>query len=156
MFETALKKITSVVKAHKKLSQKAKVIDMYSGVGTIGICVGADTLVESDSSNVAMAKVNVEGTETEVVHATSEYAVEHIAPNSVLIVDPPRAGLHSSVIDRILEAKPSKIIYLSCNPSTQARDIRYLSGAYSVKFAQGYNFFPRTPHIESLIILELK
>ncbi len=156
VFETALKKITSVVKAHKKLSQKAKVIDMYSGVGTIGICVGADTLVESDSSNIPMAKVNVEGTETEVVHATSEYAVEHIAPNSVLIVDPPRAGLHSLVIDRILEAKPSKIVYLSCNPSTQARDIRYLSSIYKITFAQGYNFFPRTPHIESLIILELK
>ena len=147
MFEIALKKIKTVVRAQQKKTPKSKVIDMYSGVGTIGICVGADMLVESDSSNIAMAKLNVEGTDTEIVHATSEYAVEHITPGSVVIVDPPRAGLHTSVIDQILEAKPSKIIYLSCNPSTQARDVRYLSEKYSVKFAQVYNFFPRTHHI---------
>ena len=156
VFEIALKKIKAVVKAHQKQLPKSKIIDMYSGVGTIGMSVGADVLVESDSSNIAMAKDNVEGTDTEVAHATSEYAIEHIVSNSVVIVDPPRAGLHASVIDRILEVKPSKVIYLSCNPSTQARDIRYLSELYSIKFAQGYNFFPRTPHIESLIVLEIK
>lgn len=156
VFETPLKKIKAVVRATQKKAPESKVIDMYSGVGTIGICVGADVLVESDSSNIAMAKVNAEGTGVVVVHATSEYAVEHIMPNSVVIVDPPRTGLHASVIDRILEVKPNTIIYLSCNPSTQARDVRYLSEQYSVKFAQGYNFFPRTPHIESLIVMELK
>ena len=154
VFETALKKIKTVVKAEQKKAPKSKVIDMYSGVGTIGICVGVDILVESDGSNIAMAKLNVEGKDTEVVHATSEHAVEHITTSGVVIVDPPRAGLHGTLIDRILDVKPAKLIYLSCNPSTQARDIRYLSSAYKISFAQGYNFFPRTPHIESLIVLE--
>jgi 23S rRNA (uracil1939-C5)-methyltransferase len=58
------------------------------------------------------------------------------------------------VIDRIAEVRPLQIIYLSCNPSTQARDIRLLSEFYDITYAQGFNFFPRTPHIESLIILD--
>lgn len=115
---------------------------MYSGVGTIGLCVGADTLVESDSSNIAMAKLNTAGMDIEVVHASSEQALDCVTSRSLVIVDPPRAGLHGTLIDRILEEKPAKVIYLSCNPSTQARDIRYLSSTYKITFAQGYNFFP--------------
>lgn len=131
------------------------IVDLYSGVGTIGIPLGADTLVESDESNIKMAKQNATGTTTKVIHATSESAQEYITEDKILIVDPPRVGLNMKVIDRIAEVKPSQIIYLSCNPSTQARDVRLLAEFYDVSYAQGFNFFPRTPHIESLIVLTL-
>jgi len=131
-------------------------IDFYSGVGAIGIAVGSDALVESDDANVAMARQNVMGTDTEVIHASSETALDYVAADKILIVDPPRAGLHKDVVEKINDIKPPKVIYLSCNPSTQARDIKLLQENYNVIHAQGFNFFPRTPHIESLFILELK
>ncbi len=149
IFELALQDIKSAV-------GEGPSVDFYSGVGGIGIAVGASTLVESDEANVAMAKVNTQGTATVVVHAASEQALDYIDSDKVLIVDPPRAGLHQAVVDRILEVRPPKVVYLSCNPSTQARDIRLLSQKYRINYANGYNFFPRTPHIESLIVLELK
>jgi 23S rRNA (uracil1939-C5)-methyltransferase len=130
-------------------------IDMYSGVGTIGLSIGGPSvLVESDRHNNEMARENSKGTKAEIIEATAETAVEHIDSEHYLIVDPPRAGLHSKVIDRILEQLPPKIIYLSCNPITQARDLASLQKSYSITEITGYNFFPRTPHIESLAILK--
>ena len=155
VFESAAKVISKEVKSYKKALPKGKVIDMYSGVGTIGLIAEADTLVESEKSNIEMAKINIKDSKTTVVHASSEQATNEIITDSCIIVDPPRAGLHDSVIDRILKITPKKIIYLSCNPSTQARDVKSLSTKYKIASAQGFNFFPRTPHIENLIVLEL-
>lgn len=149
VFETALEDIKSHVYGEQ-------VIDMYAGVGTIGITVGANKLIESDPSNIAMAKQNVTETDIEVIHASSEDTLENITKDTTVIVDPPRAGLHKKLVEHLLEAVPKKIAYLSCNPSTQARDVKLLSDKYKITFARGYNFFPRTPHIESLIVLELK
>jgi len=79
------------------------------------------------------------------------------APEAVgALVDPPRAGLHADVVAKLLEATPPRIIYLSCNPITQARDIALLAKEYSIHTHQGYNFFPRTPHIEHLVVLDRK
>ncbi len=147
VFEEALKQIK------KAVGKSKNIIDMYAGVGTIGLVVGANKLIEIDEHNIDMAVQNAES-KAEIIHASTEHAVDHIDSKSYVIFDPPRAGLHDKVIDRILEVKPKKIIYLSCNPSTQARDIAKLSGAYNIKSFTGYNFFPRTPHIESLAILE--
>ena len=127
---------------------------MYSGVGTIGVTVGAKVLVESDQNNISMATRNA-AKGIKVVHASSETALEYITADSTIIVDPPRAGLHRSVIDKIVEVRPLQVVYLSCNPSTQARDIKLLKEYYDISYAQGFNFFPRTPHIESLIVLTL-
>ena len=84
----------------------------------------------------------------------AERVTELIESDKILIVDPPRAGLHDKVIERILEQKPARVIYLSCNLSTQARDIKLLSEVYKVVFTKLYNFFPRTPHVEGLAVLE--
>jgi 23S rRNA (uracil1939-C5)-methyltransferase len=149
VFELALKEIT------KHVGSKPSV-DFYSGVGTIGLVVGSSKLIESDTSNIKMAKKNSWDIPSEVISASSEGALDHIDARHILIVDPPRAGLHRDVINRILEVCPPKIIYLSCDPSTQARDVRHISEKYNVVHAQGFNFFPRTPHIESLIVLEFK
>lgn len=152
VFEKALKRIDYFT------GGVGRKVDMYAGVGTIGIPCLATVLVESDPKNIAMARQNVAQTnrEVEVIEATSETALEHITEEGILIVDPPRAGLHKDVIARINEVKPAGIVYLSCNPSTQARDIALLAENYEIRALEGYNFFPRTPHIESLAVLKRK
>ncbi len=151
VFEMALKQID------KQVAGSKNIIDMYAGVGSIGIPIsGTKALIELDPANIAMAKHNTEGRSIEVVHASSEEALSYIQSDTCLIVDPPRSGLHHSVVDHILDKKPVLICYLSCNPSTQARDVAHLAEVYDISLIEGYNFFPRTPHIESLVVLKLK
>lgn len=135
------------------------VVDLYSGVGTIGLTIGGSnvTLVEVNEHAVREMKENIEKlgrAGAKAVLAASEDALDHITSNVTVIVDPPRAGLHEKVIDRLLAEAPARIIYLSCNPVTQARDVARLATKYGVRHHQGYNFFPRTPHIEHLVVLD--
>lgn len=137
-------------------------VDLYSGVGTIGLTIGGEnvTLVEINEHAVREMQRNIEKLErrarAKAVLAPSEKALDYITSDVTMIVDPPRAGLHEDVIAKLLEAKPARIIYLSCNPATQARDVMRLAEAYGIRHHQGYNFFPRTPHIEHLCVLDLK
>ncbi len=189
VYELALKEIRKHVKTDN-------VLDLYSGVGTIGLSVARDknlTLVECNKSAYAelvknckrawdedisfrehpQATAEDETPDTrdgglagrrfpkEISHpritpvlAKSEDALSYIAPDQTVILDPPRAGCDIKLIEKLLEIVPEKIIYLSCNPTTQARDVAKLLEKYSIKKAQPFNFFPRTPHIENLIILE--
>ena len=89
------------------------------------------------------------------VLAKSEEVLDYIAPDQTVILDPPRAGCDAKLIAKLLEVKPTKIIYLSCNPATQARDVAMLLEAYHINIVKTFNFFPHTPHIENLVILEL-
>lgn len=134
------------------------VVDMYSGVGTIGLTIGGSgvTLVEVNEAAVREMERNVValGVAARPVLAASEQALEYITEDACIIVDPPRAGLHEGVVGRLLEVQPERIVYLSCNPVTQARDAARLASAYGIRAHQGYNFFPRTPHIEHLVILD--
>lgn len=137
-------------------------VDLYSGVGSIGLTVGGSdvTLVEINQSAVSEMKRNIAAQKrpasVKAVLAASEQATNYILPEQTVIVDPPRAGLHSKVVTRLLEVKPQRIIYLSCNPVTQARDIALLAASYDISYHRGYNFFPRTPHIEHLVVLDLR
>lgn len=135
------------------------VVDMYSGVGSIGLTIGGDevTLVELNEHAVREMERNVKelGKNAKPVLAASENALEYITGDKCIIVDPPRAGLHEDVIERLLEEQPARIIYLSCNPVTQARDVMRLSEKYGIKAHRGYNYFPHTPHIEHLVVLDL-
>lgn len=144
----------------KKWIPEGPVVDMYSGVGSIGFTIGGDqlTLVELNKSAVDEMKRNrfELGKKAQIVEASAESSLDEINAHATIVLDPPRAGLHEAVIDRLLEVKPARIIYLSCNPVTQARDVKYLAEAYGIKAHQGYNFFPRTPHIEHLVVLDLK
>ena len=132
-------------------------VDMYAGTGSIGLTVSKAQaqLVELDPATVAMARQNfaASGLAGEVVEASTEKALEYIVSDKPVIFDPPRAGLHARVVARCLEALPPHIIYLSCNPATQARDLSLLQTAYHIDFFEVYNFFPRTPHIETLAVL---
>ncbi len=150
VFESGLRKIETAV------SGSSNIIDMYSGVGSIGIPIkGTSVLVELDPANAKMAELNSKNSNIKVVNVSSESALDNITQDCVLIVDPPRSGLHKALVHKINQVLPHKVIYLSCNPSTQARDIAMLE-SYDIKSLEGYNFFPRTPHIESLAILDRK
>ena len=137
-------------------------VDLYSGVGSIGLTIGSGdlTLVEINESAVTEMKRNINelhrDNSAKAILAPSEKVLDFIKQDTNLIVDPPRAGMDKKVCEKILEIEPQKVIYLSCNPATQARDAAILSEKYEIIYTRGYNFFPRTPHIENLIILELK
>ncbi|MDR0979983.1 MAG: methyltransferase [Candidatus Nomurabacteria bacterium] len=139
--------------------QGETVLDLYAGVGTIGLSVARDrnlTLVESNASAIKEAKVNAKDTNAEVILAKSEEALGHIAGKDTVIVDPPRAGLHESVVAELLQQQTPRVIYLSCNPETQARDVKMLlNGGYKIDFVKAFDFFPHTLHIENLVILSL-
>ena len=137
-------------------------LDLYAGVGSIGLTIGKQdlTLVEINKSAVSEMKRNINelrrDNNAKAILAPSEKVLDFIKKDTNLIVDPPRAGMNREVCEKILEIEPEKVIYLSCNPTTQARDVAILSKKYEIIYTRGYNFFPRTPHIENLIILELK
>lgn len=134
------------------------VVDLYSGVGSIGLTIGgpAVTLVEVDEHAHREMQQNIaaQHADAHAVLAASERALDYITASATIIVDPPRAGLHAAVVDRLLAVKPRRIIYLSCNPATQARDAALLSPAYRPVLHRGYNFFPRTPHSEHLVVFD--
>ena len=136
-------------------------LDLYAGVGTIGLTIGGGnvTLVEINEHAVAEMQRNIaelDRTDARTVLAPSEQALDYITGKEIVIVDPPRAGLHPDVIATLLQQLPPRILYLSCNPVTQARDVALLQQSYQIAWHRGYNFFPRTPHIEHLIILDKK
>lgn len=143
------------------LAADQPILDFYAGVGTIGLTIGGGnvTLVEVNADAVREMQRNITElgrTDARAVLAPSEQALDHITGKELVIVDPPRAGLHPDVIATLLQKLPPRIIYLSCNPVTQARDIALLQQSYQIAWHRGYNFFPRTPHIEHLIILDKK
>lgn len=135
-------------------------VDLYSGVGSIGLTIGGKntTLVEINEHAVREMERNISelGIQATPVLAASENALQCITGDKTIIVDPPRAGLHTDVITKLLETHPQRIIYLSCNPVTQARDTALLAEKYGIRSHRGYNFFPQTPHIEHLLVLDAK
>ena len=143
------------------LAADQPILDFYAGVGTIGLTIGGGnvTLVEINADAVREMQRNItelDRTGARAVLAPSEQALNYITGKEIVIVDPPRAGLHPEVVATLLQKLPPRIIYLSCNPVTQARDVALLQQSYQIAWHRGYNFFPRTPHIEHLIILDKK
>ena len=136
-------------------------LDLYAGVGTIGLTIGSGnvTLVEINADAVREMQRNITElghTNARAVLAPSEQALDYITGKEIVIVDPPRAGLHPDVIATLLQQLPPRILYLSCNPVTQARDVALLQQRYRIAWHHGYNFFPRTPHSEHLVVLDKK
>ncbi len=151
VFEVALARI----KEH--IDEADEIVDMYAGVGSIGLSVAPKkaTLVELDPATAAMARLNANGShiQAEVIETSTEKALDSIMSELPVIFDPPRAGLHDKVVGRTLETIPPQVIYLSCNPATQARDLAKLTQRYDITYFEGFNFFPHTPHIETLAVL---
>ena len=190
-FQINLPVYEMVLKEIKNYITTDEVLDLYAGVGTIGLSVAPDhhlTLVECDKFAYSELRKNCErqldttfeehvwqrakrgateplgrgregafrksGIELpRPILAKSENVLDYINNNQTVILDPPRAGCDKKLIEKLLEITPPKIIYLSCNPATQARDIKLLLEKYHIEDIKTFNFFPHTPHIENLIIL---
>ncbi|EJW97993.1 TrmA family RNA methyltransferase [gut metagenome] len=142
------------------------VYDLYTGTGTIANFVSRQARqvvgIEYVPEAIEDAKVNAEinGITNTLFYAgdmkdmlTQEFINEHGRPD-VIITDPPRAGMHQDVIDVILFAEPQRIVYVSCNPATQARDLQLLDCKYRVKAVQPVDMFPHTHHVENVVLLE--
>ena len=157
-----------VVREFAGLRGNELVYDLYTGTGTIAnfIAKRASKVIGIEYVEDAIADARVNSKENGIDNTlffagdmkdvlTSEFINEHGRPD-VMIVDPPRAGMHEDVVNVILEAGPSKIVYVSCNPATQARDLALLDAKYSVKRIQPVDMFPHTQHVENVALLELK
>lgn len=141
------------------LATDQPILDFYAGVGTIGLTIGGGnvTLVEINADAVREMQRNITKlgrTNARAILAPSEQALDYITGQEIVIVDPPRAGLHPDIIATLLQQLPPRILYLSCNPVTQARDVALLQQCYRIIHHRGYNFFPRTPHSEHLVVLD--
>lgn len=142
------------------------VYDLYTGTGTIANFVASRAKkvvgIEYVEDAIIDARVNAElnGFDNLTFFAgdmkdilTKEFIETHGRPD-VIITDPPRAGMHNDVIDTILFAAPQRIVYVSCNPATQARDLSLLDAQYKVVAVQPVDMFPHTHHVENVVLLE--
>jgi 23S rRNA (uracil1939-C5)-methyltransferase len=148
------------------LTGEELVYDLYTGTGTIANFVSRQAKkvigIEYVPEAIEDAKVNsaINGIDNTLFYAgdmkdilTQDFINEHGRPD-VIITDPPRAGMHNDVIDVILFAEPKRIVYVSCNPATQARDLSLLDAKYKVLKVQPVDMFPHTHHVENVVLLE--
>lgn len=160
----ACEKLYSKVSEYAALTGQEIVLDLYSGTGTIPIWL-------SDS---AQKVCGIEIVESAVIDAKQNAAlndinncefllgdIKDVLPEltyipDVMIIDPPRVGMHKDVVRQVLNIRPEKIVYVSCNPSTLARDLEMLASVYDVLEVQPVDMFPHTYHIESVALLKAK
>lgn len=142
------------------------VYDLYTGTGTIANFVAKNAKkvigIEYVPEAIEDAKENasINGIDNTLFYAgdmkdilNEAFINQHGRPD-VIITDPPRAGMHNDVIDAILFASPKRIVYVSCNPATQARDLNLLDQNYKVIAVQAVDMFPHTQHVENVVLLE--
>jgi 23S rRNA (uracil1939-C5)-methyltransferase len=150
------------------LTGQELVYDLYTGTGTIANFVAHkakqvigveyvkeaidDAIINSEINNVHNTKFFA-GDMKDVLN--DEFIATHGKPQ-VIITDPPRTGMHESVVNKILEIAPQKVVYVSCNPATQARDLALMDAKYIVTKVQPVDMFPQTHHIENVVLLELR
>ena len=159
-------RLYSVVRSLARLKADDVVYDLYTGTGTIAqfLAGGVRKVVgiEYVPEAIEDAKVNaaINGIENAEFFAgdmkdvlNADFIAQHGTPD-VIVTDPPRVGMHKDVIDVILAAAPARIVYVSCNPATQARDIAMLDSGYRVTAVQPVDMFPHTQHVEVVTVLE--
>lgn len=159
-------RLYSLVRELADLKGDELVYDLYTGTGTIALFLAKHCQkvigVEFVPEAIEDAKINasLNGLENTLFYAgdvkeivNKAFLEKHGCPQ-VLITDPPRAGMHQDVIDTLLFARPAKIVYVSCNPATQARDLNLLDVAYRVRAIQAVDMFPHTQHVENVVLLE--
>lgn len=157
-----------IVRDFAGLSGNERVYDLYTGTGTIANFIAGHAKqvigMEYVPEAIEDAKVNSElnGITNTLFFAgdikdllNMDFISRHGRPD-VIITDPPRAGMHNDVIDTLLLAESQKIVYVSCNPATQARDLHLLDKKYHVTRVQPVDMFPHTHHVENVVLLELK
>ena len=161
-------KLYTVAREFAALTGNEMVYDLYTGTGTIAQFVsrGAKRVIgiEYVPEAIEDAKINAEGNGIKNCEfyagdmkdiLTADFIAQHGRPD-VIIVDPPRAGMHPDVVKTILQAAPERIVYVSCNPATQARDMEMMSEDYTITAVQPVDMFPHTFHVENVCRLDRK
>jgi len=161
-------KLYEITRDFAEFTGNELVYDLYTGAGTIANFIASHVRevvgVEYVPSAIEDAKINSDingikntrffaGDMKDVLNA--DFVKENGKPD-VIITDPPRAGMHTDVVERLMEIEASKIVYVSCNPSTQARDLVVLNEKYDVVKIQPVDMFPHTQHVENVVLLKLK
>lgn len=161
-------KLYRVASSFAGLTGKETVYDLYCGTGSIGIflsekagkIIGVESVseaVEDAKKNAALNKIrHAEFFAGDVIRICDDAFFEKHGKPDVVITDPPRAGMHEKLVNKLLEMEVPRIVYVSCNTATQARDIALLSEKYKVKKIQPVDMFPHTHHIECVALLELE
>lgn len=160
-------KLYDEVKKAAALTGKEKLVDAYCGVGTIGLWLakeaseirGMDTIPESIEDAKKNAKNHGIPNAMYVTGKAEQWLPKWVKEGwkpDVIVVDPPRTGCDDQLLQTILKVKPKKIVYVSCNPSTLAKDIAVLSKSYHVNYIQPVDMFPHTAHVEAVALIELK
>lgn len=170
-FQTNSQQASVLYKKIVELSGASKddiVYDLYTGVGTIALyfaqfvkkVIGVeiiDSAIEDAKENACLNNIDNAlffcGDVKDVVN--ENFILEQGNPD-IIVIDPPRSGMHEQIIETILKVRPRILIYVSCNPATQARDIALLKESYAVKTIQPVDMFPNTYHVENICALELK
>ena len=161
-------KLYSIARDFADLTGKEIVYDLYTGTGTIANFIAGKSRkaigLESVPEAINDAKLNSEinGIANTLFYSgdikdllTPDFMNEHGLPD-VIVTDPPRAGMHESVVKDIMKASPVRLVYVSCNPATQARDISMLAEKYEVAAIQPLDMFPQTHHVENVVLLRQK
>lgn len=161
-------KLYSVAKEFAALTGNEVVYDLYTGTGTIAQFISDKASkvigIEYVKEAIEDARINAEangitnctffdGDMKDIL--TADFIKEHGKPE-VMIIDPPRAGMHPDVVKVIMEAAPERIVYVSCNPASQARDLAMMSPMYEITAVQPVDMFPHTMHVENVCALRLK
>jgi 23S rRNA (uracil1939-C5)-methyltransferase len=161
-------RLYQVTREFAELSGNEIVYDLYCGTGSIGIFVSrkAGKIVGVESVAEAVADARENATLNRIDHASfftgdvieicnDDFFQTNGKPD-VIITDPPRAGMHEKLVGKILEMEAPIVVYVSCNPATQARDLNWLGEKYEVTKIQPVDMFPHTHHIENIIQMKLK
>ncbi len=161
-------KLYEVAREYAQIRKGDIVYDLYCGVGTLSLFLAepAEQVVGIELVDVAVQNAEFNAAENSVENVSfikgdmkdvfTEAVVEQFGAPDVLITDPPRAGMHPDVVKRLLELRVPRIVYVSCNSSTMARDLKELSGIYEIPEVQPVDMFPQTWHVEAVARLELK
>ena len=162
------KRLYDVTASFAGLTGNENVYDLYTGTGSIALylahlcrqVVGIEEIPEAIAD--AEENMRLNNISNAVFYAgdvknvlSPEFAQKHGKPD-VVITDPPRAGMHEKAVRFLLDLAAPRIVYVSCNPSTQARDLQLLSEKYDVLKSQAVDMFPHTHHIENVVLLELR
>ncbi len=159
-------KMYQVVREYADLKGNEIVYDLYTGTGTIALFISKDVKkvvgIEYVDEAIADAKENailnsIENAKFfagDMVNVLNEKFVKRQGKPEVIITDPPRSGMHPKVIQQIIRIAPQKVVYVSCNPATQARDLDFFDEFYEVVKVQPLDMFPQTHHVENIVLLE--
>lgn len=156
-------RLVDAVSRHIRERKAVRVLDLYCGVGLLGLSVAKDVRdvigVEIEPTTIDMAKANADRNGITNASFFAQKAERHVwedlTPDTV-IIDPPRAGLHPTVIATLRERKPKTLIYVSCNPDAFAREWGSLRDAYTLAQVQAFDLFPHSPHVELVSLLNAK